>query len=110
MPQFINKFMYILLIIFITFLVLNEFYVIDFSTNLRNIFIFLTLILILLTSMKEILSGKNGFIKFLNILTLLCTVVGGIFSIVKGQLNTFIYICLTFSLINGVIVLTYSKT
>ena len=72
MPQFINKFMYILLIIFITFLVLNEFYVIDFSTNLRNIFIFLTLILILLTSMKEILSGKNGFIKFLNILTLLC--------------------------------------
>ena len=110
MPQFINKFMYILLIIFITFPVLNEFYVIDFSTNLRNIFIFLTLILILLTSMKEILSGKNGFIKFLNIITLLCTVVGGIFSIVNGQLNTFIYICLTFSLINGVIVLTYSKT
>ena len=80
MPQFINKFMYILLILFITFLVLNEFYVIDFSTNLKNIFIFLTLILILLTSMKEILSGTNGFIKFLNVMTLLCTIIGGIFS------------------------------
>lgn len=110
MFQFINKFMYILLIVFITFLVLNEFYVIDFSENLKNIFIFLTLILILLTSMKEILSGKNGFVKFLNVITLFCTIVGGIFSIAKGQLNTFIYICLAFSLINGILVLTYSKT
>ena len=110
MSQFLNRFFYILLIIFITFLVLNQFYVIDFSSNLRNVFIFLTLILILLTSMKEILSGKNTFIKILNWLTLICTVIGGMISIIQGQLNTFVYICLTFSLINGIIVLTYSKT
>ena len=110
MARFLEKFLNILLIIFITFLVLNAFNVIAFSASLRNAFIYLTLILILLTSMKEIFSGKSRFFKFLSWVTLICTVLGGTISVVKGQLNAFVYICLLFSLINGVVALVYSKT
>ena len=101
MSRFFSRLSYIFLILFIVFLALNELHVIVFSTNLRNVFIYLTLILILLTSLKEIFLGNSGLLKFLNIITLLCTVIGGIFSIVKGQLNAFIYICLLFSLTLG---------
>ena len=109
MHKFIIKSMCILLIVFTAFLVLNNFYVIDISIPVRDAFIFLTLALILLTSMNEALSGSNKFIKFLNIIIILLTVASGAKSANDGYFNVFIYISLLLSLINAVMVLTYSK-
>ena len=43
MNKFINRFLNIVLIMLITFLVLNQFYIIQFSDSIRDVFIFLTL-------------------------------------------------------------------
>lgn len=110
MSKAINKSLYILLIILVIFLVLNQFYVIQFSEDLKNVFMFLTLIIILLTSVKEIIISKSGFIKFLSCVTLFCIIVGGIGSVISKQINLFIYLCLLFSLLHGFVELVYSKS
>ena len=99
MNKFIDSFLNIFLIILICLLVLNQFYVVEFSDNLKNVFIFLTLIIILLTSVKELLTTKSGFTKFSSIVILISTITGGIFAVINKQLNIFIYICLFFSLL-----------
>ncbi|GAB6169249.1 hypothetical protein JCM1393_17090 [Clostridium carnis] len=105
----INKIINILLILFISFLILNEYYVIQFSDTLKNVFVFLTLILVLLSSTKEIITSSSGLSKFINCIILFCTIVGGVFSIVNKQLNIFIYICLLFSVTYGFVDLVYKK-
>lgn len=109
MNKFINKFFNIMLILLITFLVLNQYYVIQFSNNLRNVFIFLTLILTLLTSIREVTLGKSGFSKFIGIVILFCIIIGGLFAVVNSKLNIFIYICLLFTLFQCFIELIYNK-
>ena len=96
--KFINRFLNILLIVFITLLILNQLYVIEFSVDLRNVFIFLTLIIILLTATKEILTNKSNFFKFINVVTLGNIIIGGVYSVLTKQLNFLIYICILFSL------------
>ena len=109
----LNKFLYgflnICLIVFITLLALNQFYVIDFSTNLRNVFIFLTLIIILLTATKEILTNKSNFFKFINVVTLGSIIIGGVYSVLTKQLNFLIYICILFSLFQWLYELIQNK-
>lgn len=109
MIKIFNRFLTILLIILICLLVLNRYYIIEFSENLKNVFIFLTLVIILLTSVKEIITGKSGFTKFLSIVILLCTTIGGIFAVMSHQLNAFIYICLLFSLLQCFMELVNTK-
>ena len=109
MNKFINRFLNILLIVFITLLFLNQLYVIEFSTDLKKIFIFLTFIMILFVATKEILTGKSNFLKFINIVTLCSIIIGGILSIINNQLNIFIYICILFSLFQCLFELIQNK-
>ena len=109
MNKFIDRFLNILLIVFITLLILNQFFVIEFSIDLRNVFIFLTLIIILFCSIKEILIGKSVFLKFVSIVTLLCTIIGGVFSVLTKQLNILVYICVLFSVFQCLFELIQNK-
>ncbi|WP_294129694.1 hypothetical protein [uncultured Clostridium sp.] len=109
MNKFINGFLNILLIVFITLLLLNQLYVIEFSTDLKKIFIFLTFIMILFVATKEILTGKSNFLKFINIVTLCSIIIGGVLSVLNNQLNIFIYICILFSLFQCLFELIQNK-
>lgn len=109
MNKFINRFLNILLIVFITLLFLNQLYVIEFSTDLKKIFIFLTFIMILFVATKEILTGKSNFLKFINIVTLCSIIIGGVLSVLNNQLNIFIYICILFSLFQCLFELIQNK-
>ena len=77
MRSIFNKFINVMLILLLVILILNRYYVIEFNVTLRNIFIYLSLIIILLTSIKEALEG-SGFNKFLGIIIILLAIVGGI--------------------------------
>ena len=107
--MFINKIINILLVFFIVFIILNQYYIIDFSNTLKYVLYFLTLILILISSTKEIILGKSGLSKFINCIILFSFIVGGVFSIITNQINIFIYICILFSLIHGFIDLIYKR-
>ena len=109
MNKFINGFLNILLIVFITLLLLNQLYLIEFSTDLKKIFIFLTFIMILFVATKEILTGKSNFLKFINIVTLCSIIIGGVLSVLNNQLNIFIYICILFSLFQCLFELIQNK-
>lgn len=109
MNKFINTLLNILLIVFITLLILNQFYVIEFSIDLKNVFIFLALTIILFCSTKEIFIGKSGFLKFISIVTLLCTIIGGVFSVLTKQLNILVYICILFSVFQCLFELIQNK-
>ncbi|MCE9654580.1 hypothetical protein [Clostridium celatum] len=109
MNKFINRFLNIVLIMLITFLVLNQFYIIQFSDSIRDVFIFLTLTLILLTSSKELLTGSSRISKALSILILACAIIGGIYTVADKQLNILIYFCLFFSLLQGFLDLVHSN-
>lgn len=109
MNKFVNNFINILLVVFITLLCLNQLYVIEFSANLEKIFIFLTLIMILFIANREILTGKSNLIKFINIVTLCSIVIGGILSVLNNQLNILIYICILFSLFQCLFELIQNK-
>ena len=108
MRSIFNKFINVMLILLLLILILNRYYVIEFNVTLRNIFIYLSLIIILLTSIKEALEGA-GFNKFLGITIILCTIVGGILTVINGKLNLFVFLCLLFSLIHSFLELVYSK-
>lgn len=109
MDKVIDKILSIFLIMFVVFLILNEYYVIQFSDTLKSVLAFLTLILILIISMKELVTNNSGLSRFINGLILFCTIVGGVFSIVNLSLNIFIYISLLFSLIFSLMSLVYKK-
>ena len=109
MNKFLYGFLNICLIVFITLLALNQFYVIDFSTNLRNVFIFLTLIIILFTATTQLLTGKSNFLKFISGVILVSVILGGVFYVLKDQLNIFVYICILFSLFQCLFELIQNK-
>lgn len=109
MQRILNRLLNISLIIIILFLILNEYYVIEFSSKLKDVFIFLSLILILITAIREILTSSSKLSKFVNGVILISTVIGGVGAIATGQLNLFIYICIMFSLIYCFIDLVYKK-
>ena len=108
MNKFFNKFLNILLIMLICFLALNQYYIVKFSDDLRNVFAFLTISIIFLTSVKEIVSKKNGFTKFMSIVILFTTIVGGVLSIITKEINFLIYICILASLFQGFFQLIYN--
>lgn len=109
MRQFLNKSLNFSLIFVLIFLILNEYYVIEFSAKFKDVLIFVGLILILIISLREILTSSSKLSKFINGVTLLCTVIGGVFAIATGQLNMFIYICIMFSLLYCFVDLVYKK-
>lgn len=109
MDKVIDKILSIFLIIFVVFLILNEYYVIQFSDILKDVISYLTLILILIISMKELITNKSGLIRFINGVILFCIIVGGVFAIVNSALNIFIYISLLFALVSSLVSLVYKK-
>lgn len=109
LASILNKTINILLIFFVVFLVLNEYYVVEFSTTLRNVIAFLTMILILISAMKELLTNKSGLSRFINGIILFCSIVGGVFAIISKQLNLFLYTCILFSVVYGFVDLVYKK-
>lgn len=110
MDKIIDKILSIFLILFVVFLILNEYYVIQFSDTLKGVISFLTLILILIISMKELITNKSGLIRFINGVILFCTIVGGVFAIVNSSLNIFIYTSLLFALVSSLVSLVYKKS
>ena len=103
--KFLNKFVYIVLIVLITSLALDYFFVIEFSETHKSIAVFITFLLLTFTIFKELITGK-GFLKFLCILILLSVIVGGIISITTGQVSYFMYFSLLLTLIYSIIILT----
>jgi len=106
---FINKIINIFLVFSIIFIILNQYYIIEFSDTLKYVLYFLTLILILISSTKEIIISKSGLTKFINCIILFSFILGGVFSIIANQINVFIYVCILFSFIHGFIDLVYKK-
>ncbi|WP_438571203.1 hypothetical protein [Clostridium sp.] len=105
----INKITSILLIFFIVLLALSQYSIIQISDTLKSICYFLSLVLIILSSTRELFTTNSGFSKFISISILLSSLIGGIFAIINSELNIFIYICILFSLIFGLIDLVYKK-
>lgn len=109
MDKIIDKVLSIFLIMFVVFLILNEYYIIQFSDTLKSVLAFLTLVLILVISMKELITNKSGLARFINGVILFFIIVGGVFAIVNSNLNLFIYISLLFSMVFSIISLVYKK-
>lgn len=94
---------------FIVLLTLNQFNIIQFADSIRDVFIFLTLTLILLTSSKELLTSNSKLTKTLSITILACAIIGGIYTVSSKQVSILIYCCLFFSLLQGFLDLVHSN-
>ncbi|PPV12425.1 hypothetical protein AWN73_18765 [Clostridium butyricum] len=97
---------FVLLFLFLV-LILNQFEIMTYSDILKNIFYFLGILLIMLSSVITLLTNKSGFFKFLSVSIMLCLVAGGIMSIINPGLNIFIYICMILSAIYSMIDMFY---
>lgn len=64
------------LLFLLSILALNEFQIMSYSVNLKNIFYFLVLILIMFSSVTTLLTNKSGFFKFVSVVIMTALVVG----------------------------------
>lgn len=109
MNKIIDKLLSILLIFSVVFLVLNEYYIIEFSDTIKNVLLFITLILVLMTATKEVFTSTSKLSKFLNLVILSCTIIGGVITVATNQINMFLIICTLGSVCLGFIELLYKK-
>lgn len=103
----ISKICSFLLLFLISVLALNQFKIINYSNDLRDIFYFLTLILIMFSSVTTLLTNKSGFFKFVSVLIMLALIVGGINFILDPGLNIFLYVCFICTAIYSLIDMFY---
>lgn len=103
----ISKISSFLLLFFIAVLALNEFKIVNYSPNLKNIFYFLTMILIMFSSVITMLTNKSGFFKFVSVVIILALIAGGIASILQPGLNIFLYVCVVLTAIYSLIDMFY---
>lgn len=103
----VSKICSFLLLFFIAVLALNEFKIVNYSLQLKNIFSFLTLILIMFSSVTTLITNKSGFFKFISVLIMFALVTGGITSILKPGLNIFLYVCLVLTSIYSIFDMFY---
>ena len=106
---FISRFFNIILIILITGLALDEYNIINFSSIIKEILFFLTFILILICSTKEIILNRSILSKFINFIIICCGIIGGITSIMVNQISYVVYAGILMSLVYGFIELVYKK-
>ena len=106
----INKLISILLVFFVIFLVLNQYFIIGLSTDLQFILYFLTLVLIIISSTNEVCVNSSPAIKFINCLILLFLIIGGVYSIVLNSVSIILYIAVLFYFITRFIDLVYKKS
>lgn len=103
----ISKICSFLLLFFISVLTLNQISIITFSDILKNIFYFLTLILIMFSSVTTLLTNKSGFFKFIGAVIITALTVGGVLLILKPGLNLVIYGCIILTAIYSMIDIFY---
>ena len=103
----ISKICSFLLLFLLSVLALNEFQIMNYSENLKKIFYFLTLILIMFSSVTTLLTNKSGFFKFVSVVIMLALAVGGVISILKPGLNISLYVCLILTVVYSLIDMFY---
>lgn len=106
----ISKICSFLLLFLLSALILNEFKVMNYSSDLKKVFYFLTLILIMFSSVTTLLTNKSGFFKFVSVVIMLALVAGGILSILKPGLNISLYVCLILTVVYSLIDMFYKVT
>ncbi len=109
MNKYIQKIISLSLIILIFLLSLNHFKIIEFSKILKESFSFITLILIIISSISVVNSKKPGIYKFINYIILITAILGGILVIIYSKLNLSVYLCILFTLIYALIDILYKK-
>lgn len=109
MNKYIQKFVSLVLIIAISLLVLNELKIIVFTTQIKEILSFVTIVLMVFSSTTVICSNNSGIHKFINYLILLSVITGVIFMIIQKKLNVIIYASLILSVIYALLDMIYSK-
>lgn len=103
----ISKICSFLLLFLLLVLALNEFKIMNYSDDLKRIFYFLTLILIMFSSVTTLLTNKSGFFKFVSVVIMLALVVGGVMSILKPGLNISLYVCIILTAVYSLIDMFY---
>ncbi|MEG2740378.1 hypothetical protein, partial [Clostridium sp.] len=76
---------------------------------LNDVFSFLTLALILISSVNVINASKSGLNKFINYIILITALLGGILLIINYKTNIVTYICLIFTVVYAVMDMMYKK-
>lgn len=105
----IQKIISLLLIILITLLAFDYFKIIEFSNVLKDSFSFLTLSLMLISSVSVITGKKAGIHKFINYVILSTSILGGLLLIFNSKMNFFIYICLLFTVVYATVDMLYKR-
>lgn len=95
------------LLFLLSIIALNEFQIMSYSDNLKNIFYFLTLILIMFSSVTTLLTNKSGFFKFISVVIIAALTTGGVMSILKPGLNISLYVCVVLIAIYSLIDIFY---
>lgn len=103
----INKICSFILLFLFLVLALNELKIMNYSDILKNIFYFITMILIMFSSVITLLTNKSGFFKFTSVVIMLSLVAGGILSIIKPGLNIALYVCIILSAVYSMIDMFY---
>ena len=99
----ISKICSFLLLFLLAVLALNEFQIMNYSADLKKIFYFLTLILIMFSSVTTLLTNKSGFFKFVSVVIMLALVIGGIISILKPGINISLYVCIILTVVYSLV-------
>ena len=107
MVKNISKICSFLLLFLLSVLVLNEFQIMNYSENLKKIFYFLTLILIMFSSVTTLLTNKSGFFKFVSVVIMLALTIGGVISIINPGLNISLYVCLILTVVYSMVDMFY---
>lgn len=103
----LNKICSFFLLFLLALLALNEFQIMNYSTDLKKIFYFLTLVLTMFTSVTTLLTNKSGFFKFISFVIISALIIGGVTLILKPGLNLSLYICLILTVISSLIDMFY---
>ncbi|MDQ0148775.1 hypothetical protein ACFO6R_00520 [Eubacterium multiforme] len=109
MNKYIQKIISLSLIVLILLLTLNHFKIIELSKILKESFSFITLILIIISSVSVLNGKKAGIYKFINYIILITAILGGIFVIINSKLNLSVYVCILFTLTYALIDMLYKK-
>ena len=107
MNRYIQKVISLLLVILIT--LFNHYKILVYSNTLQDVFSFLTLALILISSVNVINISKSGLNKFINYIILISAVTGGILLIIDYKTKIVVYICLLFTIVYAIMDMLYKK-
>ena len=103
----VSKICSFLLLFLFAVLGLNQFEIISYSKQLEYIFYFLSLLLIMFSSVTTLLTNKSGFFKFISIAIMACLAIGGVGAIIKNTFNIFLYVSAIFSSIYSLVDMFY---